>query len=159
MRQVDPHAPSYKIGGSHFRALHEIRRRVRVWVPYSKPQDDVERGNMQQASSSRLISGLIVALLLGSQAQRAAAQVVKGSISGTVLDVHAAVIPGASVEATNQSTGEQYTTVTDQTGLFHLALVSIGTYNVAISKDGFKTLTLDSVIVQASQDAGLGSLT
>src|SRR5438105_1298090 len=114
---------------------------------------------MPQASRSRFVSCLIVALVLGCQAQQAAAQVVKGSISGTVVDSGGAVIPGASIEATSQSTGEQYTTVTDQTGLFHLALVSIGAYKVAISKEGFKRLTLDEVVVQASRDAGLGSLT
>src|SRR5438270_11396706 len=114
---------------------------------------------MPQASRSRFVSYLIVALVLGCQAQQAAAQVVKGSISGTVVDSGGAVIPGASIEATSQSTGEQYTTVTDQTGLFHLALVSIGAYKVAISKEGFKRLTVDEVVVQASRDAGLGSPT
>src|SRR5579862_8107594 len=108
----------------------------------SPVQNCHKRGNMRHCRRCICASILTLVVLFAWQPQRAGAQVVKGSISGTVLDAHGAVIPRADIQATNQSTGEQYATLTDDTGLFHLALVSIGTYNVAISKEGFKTLTL-----------------
>jgi Carboxypeptidase regulatory-like domain len=96
---------------------------------------------------------------LGLAAGPARAQVVKGSVSGTVVDSSGAVVPGAEIALTSRETGERYSALTDQAGLFHIALVGIGAYAVEVSKSGFRTLTLNGVAVQASQDAGLGNLT
>ncbi|HXJ91949.1 MAG TPA: TonB-dependent receptor [Terriglobia bacterium] len=95
----------------------------------------------------------------GLAAVPASGQVVKGSISGTVVDATGAVVPGAEIAASNRETGAQYSTVTDQSGLFHIALVGIGSYTVEVRKTGFRALTLGDVSVQASQDAALGNLT
>ena len=101
----------------------------------------------------------VCALLVSLAAAPIRAQVVKGSISGTVVDASGAVVPDAQITATSRETGEHYSTVTDQTGLFHIALVGIGTYTVEVTKTGFRSLTLSNVAVNASQDAGLGNLT
>jgi hypothetical protein len=101
----------------------------------------------------------ICALLILTAAIPAPGQVVKGSISGSVVDSSGALVPGAQISAINRDTGEHYTTMTDQTGLFHIALVGIGSYTLEVSKTGFRTLTLANVAVNASQDAGLGNLT
>ncbi|HUI42998.1 MAG TPA: carboxypeptidase regulatory-like domain-containing protein [Terriglobia bacterium] len=102
----------------------------------------------------------VVALfLLGPGLSRVTAQVVKGSISGTAVDPSGAVVPGATVKATSPETGEERTAVTDQTGVFRLQLLSIGTYNLTISKSGFHTLSMTGIGVQSSQDTSLGSLT
>ncbi|HEV2425861.1 MAG TPA: TonB-dependent receptor [Terriglobia bacterium] len=103
-----------------------------------------------------LLAGALISL--GLAATPAVAQVVKGSISGTVVDSSAAVVPGADIKLTELSRGEQYTSVTDATGLFHIALISIGTYKVEISKEGFRALEMTAA-VQASQDTGLGTVT
>jgi len=103
-----------------------------------------------------LLAGALVSL--GLAATPTAAQVVKGSISGSVIDSSGAVVPGAQIKTTEQSRGEQYTSVTDATGLFHIALVGIGTYKLEISKEGFRTLTM-TVSVQAAQDTGIGTMT
>ncbi|HEV2177003.1 MAG TPA: TonB-dependent receptor [Terriglobia bacterium] len=105
-----------------------------------------------------LVRVLALSVLLCGLSRMALAQVVKGSISGSVVDSTGAVVPGATIKATSESTGEQYTGVTDQAGQFHLALVSVGTYKVEIGQSGFKTLTLTGVGVSASQDASLGSV-
>jgi hypothetical protein len=115
---------------------------------------------MQDGLIRPLWKTLVTCLLgLGLVAIPARAQVVKGSISGTVVDTTGAVVPDAEITATSQETGELYHAVTDHAGLFHIALVSVSTYAVEVSKTGFKALTLNGVIVQASQDAGLGNLT
>ncbi len=86
------------------------------------------------------------------------AQVVKGSISGTVIDPTGGAVPDADVNATNLDTGTVYTTKTEQTGLFKLPLLAIGKYSVAITKAGFSKLVLTGIEVMASQDYGLGTV-
>src|SRR5260370_14222376 len=88
-----------------------------------------------------------------------AAQVIKGSISGTVVDKTGAVVAGAEVKAKNIETGTVTTTTSDSSGLFRLSLLPDGTYTVEITAKGFRTLAQNNVAVAAGTDAGLGSLT
>jgi hypothetical protein len=85
-------------------------------------------------------------------------QVVKGSISGSVIDPQGAVVSGAAVKAKNLETGVVSTTTTDNAGLYRLNLLSVGTYTVEITAQGFKTTTQSNVQVGAGRDTGLGSI-
>src|SRR5215469_9873592 len=69
----------------------------------------------------------------------AVGQVLKGSISGTVVDPQGAVVASAQVSAKNVETGVVSTTTSDNSGLFRLNLLPAGTYIVDISAKGFKT--------------------
>ena len=84
-------------------------------------------------------------------------QVVKGSISGSVIDPQGAVVSGAQVKAKNLETGVVSSTTTDNAGLYRLNLLSVGTYTVEITAQGFKTTTQSNVQVGAGRDTGLGS--
>src|SRR5579864_8698133 len=85
-------------------------------------------------------------------------QVVKGSISGSVIDPQGAVVSGAAVKAKNVGTGTVSTTTTDSAGLYRLNLLPVGTYTVEITAQGFKTTTQSNVQVGAGRDTGLGSI-
>ncbi len=85
-------------------------------------------------------------------------QVIKGSISGTVIDPQGAVVSGAQVKAKNEQTGGVFTTTSDNSGNFRLNLLPVGTYNVEVTAQGFKTSTHIGVTVDAGTDAGVGSL-
>ena len=85
-------------------------------------------------------------------------QVLKGSISGTVVDPQGAVVANAQVKAKNTETGAVFTTTSDSSGLFRLNLLPSGTYTVEVSAQGFKTATHQGVPVAAGADSGLGSL-
>ncbi len=98
-------------------------------------------------------------VVLAVGAARLEAQVVKGSISGTVVDPTGAAIPGAQVEAKEAATGAVYRAVTDATGLFRLPLLGIGSYLVTVSKEGFRKLTLENVQVGSNQETNLGNIT
>ncbi len=98
-------------------------------------------------------------LILGLTVGRLEAQVVKGSISGTVLDPSGAAVPEAEVRATNTENGQLFTTSTQANGLFHLALLPAGSYTLEVSKSGFRKFVLRNVEVSANVDNGLGSLT
>ena len=85
-------------------------------------------------------------------------QVIRGSISGTVVDPSGAVVSGAQVKAKNVETGTVFTSTSDGSGLFRLNLLPIGTYTVEITAQGFKTASQSGVIVGAGSDRGLGSV-
>lgn len=86
------------------------------------------------------------------------AQVVKGSISGTVQDPTGAAIPQAEVRATQMETQQVFSAKTDDTGLFRLLLLPVGTYKLEITKEGFNALQMTDISVSAGQDRGLGVL-
>lgn len=72
-----------------------------------------------------------------------------GSIQGTVTDPSGAIVPGASITATNTATGTKTGTVTTDTGFFAIPLLLPGTYTVTVAATGFETLRQEHVIVDA----------
>src|SRR5215831_3626532 len=60
-------------------------------------------------------------------------------ITGTVRDASAAVVPGASVTATNEATGINFRQATTQAGLFAFPALPAGTYTITAEKTGFRT--------------------
>jgi outer membrane receptor protein involved in Fe transport len=69
------------------------------------------------------------------------AQVEDGQIAGTVRDQSGAVIPGASVTATNVATGAQRKTQSSETGAYLLTGLAPSIYQIAVSAASLKTFT------------------
>ena len=86
------------------------------------------------------------------------AQVVKGSISGTVTDPQGAVVSGATVKAINEATSATLATTSDSSGSFHFNLIPVGTYKVEMTAAGFKTTVQNNIVVAAGRDSGLGAI-
>jgi Carboxypeptidase regulatory-like domain len=82
-------------------------------------------------------------------------QVLKGSLSGTAVDPNNAVIPGATVKATDTHTGVTFKTTTDSAGLFRLNLIPTGEYKVEISAPGFQTAVQSGVLVTAGSNSSV----
>ena len=61
---------------------------------------------------------------------RLGAQVLYGSLVGTVTDASGAAVPGATVTATNKETNLARTAVTGDGGTFSFTNVLAGTYDV-----------------------------
>lgn len=83
------------------------------------------------------------------------AQEFRSTLTGTVTDPSGAVIPNVTVEATNNSTQQKYTTTTTGKGVYFIPYVLPGTYKVTASANGFTTQEQDNVLLQASQSRGL----
>ncbi|MCZ2155958.1 MAG: TonB-dependent receptor [Bryobacterales bacterium] len=98
---------------------------------------------------SDLLTPLRIALLiiLGIAPMAASAQVLYGSVVGTVTDKSGAVIAGATVTVKNTATSLTRQTSTNQTGYFVVPNLLEGTYDVTISAPGFKTVTQQGVNV------------
>ena len=70
-----------------------------------------------------------------------------GTIQGTVTDPTGAVVPGATVVATNNATGVKTTRETTQAGVFVISPLNPGEYTLTVSATGFQTLTISSTAV------------
>ncbi|HEV2380064.1 MAG TPA: TonB-dependent receptor [Terriglobia bacterium] len=81
------------------------------------------------------LAGTVFLVMLSNQAK---AQVLYGSVSGSVTDASGAVIPGAKVTLTNDSTGLARTDTTDSAGLYRLLDLPGGTYTITVSATGFE---------------------
>lgn len=92
------------------------------------------------------IGAAAVALLLVSTPLQA--QVATGSILGTVTDTSNAVVPGATVTATNLDTQLARTTMTDESGQYALRFLSLGNYRVDVALEGFKRFSQVGIVVE-----------
>jgi len=78
------------------------------------------------------------------------AQVLYGSIVGLVEDPTGGTIPDAKVTATNPATGLVFEASTDATGTYTILNVLPGSYDIKVTKQGFKTQTRTGVVVSAN---------
>src|SRR6266852_7380359 len=96
----------------------------------------------------RLVFAILFVLSLAVAAN---AQTFRGAINGTVTDPSGAVIPNATVKATESGTGIDHTTVTTSDGRFAFQDVPLGFYKVTFAASGFPTFRVDKVEVVAGQ--------
>ena len=82
--------------------------------------------------------------------------IVTGGISGVVADPTGAVIPGASVTATNASTNSTAKTVSGKGGEFSFVNLPVGTYTLSILASGFSGATVQNVLVTSGRDQAIG---
>ena len=80
-------------------------------------------------------------------------QTVDTAIVGTVTDNSGALVPGATVTATSVSTGVTKSAVTTATGEYTINYLLPGSYNVAVTANGFSTTRQQAIEVQLSQEA------
>src|SRR5712691_1540721 len=73
-----------------------------------------------------------------------------GAISGQVTDSTGAAVPNSAVTATNTQTGLKRTVTTQENGLYVLAGLPEGTYNVRVEKDGFRNSEQSGVVLDAA---------
>lgn len=90
------------------------------------------------------LAALLIALALP---QLGAAQVLYGSMVGNVRDNSDAAVSGATVKIVHKETGQARETVTNSDGAYNFPTVQTGRYEIVISKQGFKTVTLDNLEV------------
>ena len=74
-----------------------------------------------------------------------------GALAGTVTDSSGALVPNATIEATNTSTGQQRTVTTGVDGTYKVALLPPGTYRVKFNANGFKSVEIPSVTINVTE--------
>src|SRR6185295_14963347 len=98
---------------------------------------------------------LIVAALICLSSGLADAQERFGGLAGTVTDSSKAVVPGATVTATNRATGAQRVVVSGGDGTYRLPDLDPGRYSVSIELDTFQKVMVDDVIVLLGRTVGV----
>ena len=80
---------------------------------------------------------------------------VTGTIQGRVVDAVGAVIFGACITATEESTGRRSRAQTDPTGQYRFSELLVGKYSLKFEAHGFRTQTKASVIVSPGKASQL----
>jgi len=77
---------------------------------------------------------------------------VVGTISGTVVDVNDAIVPGATVILRCRCPWKQESTIARDTGAFEFTNLSLGTpYEIAVSASGFNDWTSAPIVLTSQQ--------
>jgi len=71
----------------------------------------------------------------------------RGEVTGTVRDATGAVVPGAQVTAVQRNTNASYKTTTSTAGDFTVPSLPVGTYQVKVERQGFKTHITGNVVI------------
>ena len=95
----------------------------------------------------RLVSAIICFLAFSPIA---VAQNDRGTITGEVKDQGGAVVPNASVIATNKASGSESKTTTTGTGNYTIPSLPAGIYTLSVEVAGFKKFVQENIEVQVS---------
>jgi hypothetical protein len=74
-----------------------------------------------------------------------------GAIVGTVTDPSGAVVPGATVTATNEATQVSQSTVSGSAGTYTIPHLLVGTYTVSADAKGFQKGSTAGITLDVSQ--------
>jgi Carboxypeptidase regulatory-like domain len=100
----------------------------------------------------RLSFLVVFALLLAPFTSSVLRAQAVGEITGTVTDATGAVVPGATVTATNIATGVSQNTLSTSAGKYTLVRLPVGTYNLSAEATGFKPAQATQVTLDVSQE-------
>jgi hypothetical protein len=76
-------------------------------------------------------------MILGSSGLSLQAQD-RAELNGTVTDPTGAIVAGANVELSSAATGYRRLTTTNTAGIYLFSSLPVGTYDISVTKDGFK---------------------
>lgn len=75
----------------------------------------------------------------------------KGAIRGTIKDSQGAVIPNATVKATNIETDEEFTSASNDEGVYVIENLPSGKYKISAETSGFSTTVITDVSVRSKE--------
>ena len=82
-------------------------------------------------------------------------QTTRATLTGTVTDPNGAVVPGATVNATNVATNISSETQTNQVGTYTFTALPPGEYTVAVELTGFKRNVQTGIILRIAETSRL----
>ena len=103
----------------------------------------------------KVIVSMIALCTVWLLAVPAAAQQTTGAISGRIVDDQGAAVPGATVSVKSQETGFARTAASDAEGVFRLAALPVGTYDLLAELQGFTKVESKGIVVNVGQTLDL----
>src|SRR5687768_3987222 len=104
----------------------------------------------------RRAAAVLLAAFLFS-ATTTSAQLVGGSIHGSVKDAQGAMLPGAAVVVRHVGTGASHEATSDQSGHYQVLALPPGEYEVAVSITGFRSVAHRGIRLTVGQTAVIDS--
>lgn len=115
-----------------------------------------KEGAMSCLWRKRLTFVLVAAIAMLFTVRLAEAQNAEGTITGTVTDETAAVVPNATVTITNTLTGAvARTTETNASGIYVAGALPVGTYQVAVEARGFQRAVRTGITLNVADRLGV----
>jgi hypothetical protein len=90
-----------------------------------------------------VVVGVILALPFGAYAQEA-------TLTGTITDSTGGVLPGVTVTALHEASGNRFNTVTDERGIYRIP-ARVGAYQITTELQGFTTVQRTNIELLAGQ--------
>jgi hypothetical protein len=98
-----------------------------------------------------LLATVLIVTLISTLA--ATAQVLYGTLTGTVTDKTGAVIASAAVTLTDPATGQVRTSTADGQGNYQLTNLLPGTYTLSVQQSGFAGFTEQNIVIEINRQA------
>lgn len=96
---------------------------------------------------------LFALMLLGVSSLNTAGQASSSSILGTVTDATGAVVPNATVTATQVDTNFTRSVQSNESGQYLIPLLPLGNYQVEVTASGFKRFVRTGIVLDLSRNA------
>src|ERR1700691_4313988 len=96
-----------------------------------------------------LMAAVLIVTLIGTLTARA--QVLYGTLTGTVTDKTGAVIPNAAVSLSDQATGQVRSATADAQGNYQLTNLLPGTYTLSVQQAGFAGFTEKDIAIEINR--------
>ena len=108
---------------------------------------------MRKMQSWGLAFVVMTLVVLLCNATPAWGQEVTASITGTVMDPSGAAVAGATVTARSVERGLTYTAVTNESGIYRIAQLPVGSYELKVEKSGFASAAFPAFVLTLNQVA------
>jgi type 1 fimbria pilin len=108
---------------------------------------------MKKLQSIGLLLLCVALLALLSGAKAAWAQDVTATITGTITDPSGAPIVGATITAHDADRGTNWSSVTNQDGIYNIIRIPIGNYDLKVEAKGFQTAAVSPFTLVLNQTA------
>src|SRR6266403_2113880 len=109
--------------------------------------------NMRKIQSLGLGVVFVALVALLCSANPAWGQDVTASITGTVSDPSGAAVVGATVTAKSVERGITYTAATNESGIYRIAQLPVGSYELKVEKPGFAAVAYAAFVLTLNQVA------
>src|SRR6185312_5604230 len=138
-----------KLSSMHARELN-FNKRARLCPVISNLVSPHERGGTME-KQMQTFRAILVAVILSTG--MALAQTSTASLLGIARDASGAVIPGATVTATNTGTTFTRTVTTDGTGAYLITNLPVGAYTLTVEKAGFRKFVQQGITLNVNDQA------
>ena len=102
------------------------------------------------------VTALLLTLMIATQ--RPAYPQVSATLSGTVTDATGATVPNAKVTLRNQSSNDNRTVTSNNSGVFNFPALNPGTYTVRVESAGFQAWQQSDIVLNAADQRNIPNI-